>query len=231
MNASNTPAVSETKVYTSHEALLLPYEEALTREDSLTGDWYDCSAHMLLIGERTRGINDAHVHFLSGVHNPLGVKIGPNATAQDVIALANALNPQNEAGRLNVIIRMGADKIGERLPKILREIKREGLNIVYSIDPMHGNTIKAANGYKTREFDKILAEVQSFFEIHRAEGTHAGGVHLEMTGQDVTECTGGSFKLNEDDLAHRYETQCDPRLNADQSLELAFLIAEFLKKI
>ena len=231
INASNTPALSETKVYTSHEALLLPYEEALTREDSLTGDWYDCSAHMLWIGERTRGINDAHVHFLSGVHNPLGVKIGPNATAQDVIALANALNPQNEAGRLNVIIRMGADKIGERLPKILREVKREGLNIVYSIDPMHGNTIKAANGYKTREFDKILAEVQSFFEIHRAEGTHAGGVHLEMTGQDVTECTGGSFKLNEDDLAHRYETQCDPRLNADQSLELAFLIAEFLKKI
>ncbi len=231
INASNTPALSETKVYTSHEALLLPYEEALTREDSLTGDWYDCSAHMLWIGERTRGVNDAHVHFLSGVHNPLGVKIGPNATAQDVIALANALNPQNEAGRLNVIIRMGADKIGERLPKILREVKREGLNIVYSIDPMHGNTIKAANGYKTREFDKILAEVQSFFEIHRAEGTHAGGVHLEMTGQDVTECTGGSFKLNEDDLAHRYETQCDPRLNADQSLELAFLIAEFLKKI
>ena len=186
---------------------------------------------MLWIGERTRGVNDAHVHFLSGVHNPLGVKIGPNATAQDVIALANALNPKNEAGRLNVIIRMGADKIGERLPKILRDIKSEGLNIVYSIDPMHGNTIKAANGYKTREFDKILSEVRSFFEIHRAEGTHAGGVHLEMTGQDVTECTGGSFKLNENDLAHRYETQCDPRLNADQSLELAFLIAEFLKKI
>lgn len=231
MNASNTPAVSETKVYTSHEALLLPYEEALTREDSLTGDWYDCSAHMLWIGERTRGINDAHVHFLSGVHNPLGVKIGPNATAQDVIALANALNPQNEAGRLNVIIRMGADKIGERLPKILREIKREGLNIVYSIDPMHGNTIKTANGYKTREFDKILAEVQSFFDIHRAEGTYAGGVHLEMTGQDVTECTGGSFKLSQEDLAQRYETQCDPRLNADQALELAFLIAELIKKI
>jgi 3-deoxy-7-phosphoheptulonate synthase len=186
---------------------------------------------MLWIGERTRGVNDAHVHFLSGVHNPLGVKIGPNATAQDVIALANALNPQNEAGRLNVIIRMGADKIGERLPKILREIKREGLNIVYSIDPMHGNTIKAANGYKTREFDKILAEVQSFFDIHRAEGTYAGGVHLEMTGQDVTECTGGSFKLSQEDLAQRYETQCDPRLNADQALELAFLIAELIKKI
>ena len=156
--------------------------------------------------------------------------LGPNATAQDVIALANALNPQNEAGRLNVIIRMGADKIGERLPKILREIKREGLNIVYSIDPMHGNTIKTANGYKTREFDKILAEVQSFFDIHRAEGTYAGGVHLEMTGQDVTECMGGSFKLNEDDLAQRYETQCDPRLNADQALELAFLMADLVKK-
>ncbi|MBR8464067.1 3-deoxy-7-phosphoheptulonate synthase class II [Campylobacter sp. faydin G-24] len=230
LNSQNTPTLNQTAVYTSHEALLLPYEEALTREDSLTGEWYDCSAHMLWIGERTRGIDDAHVHFLSGVKNPLGVKIGPNATADDVKKLAAKLNPSNEAGRLNVIIRMGADKIGDKLPQILRELKREGLNILYSIDPMHGNTIKTSNNYKTREFAKITSEVKSFFEIHRAEGTHPGGVHLEMTGQDVTECTGGAFRLSEQDLSDRYETQCDPRLNADQALELAFLIADFVKK-
>ena len=202
----------------------------MTRQDSLTNDWYDCSAHMLWIGERTRGVNDAHVHFLSGVKNALGVKIGPTATAEDVIALANRLNPANEAGRLNVIIRMGAEKIEKILPKILRELKREGLNILYSIDPMHGNTVKTSNNYKTREFDKIMSEVRSFFEIHRAEGTHAGGVHLEMTGQDVTECTGGASKITEQNLKQRYETQCDPRLNADQALELAFLMADLLKK-
>lgn len=226
----NTPVINQTAVYTSHEALLLPYEEALTRVDSLSGEWYDCSAHMLWIGERTRGINDAHVHFLSGVKNPIGVKIGPSAKAEDVIALANKLNPENEAGRLNVIIRMGADKIGENLPKILRELKREGLNIVYSIDPMHGNTVKTSNNYKTREFNKIISEVRSFFEIHKAEGTRAGGVHLEMTGQDVTECTGGALNITESSLEQRYETQCDPRLNADQALELAFLMADLVKK-
>jgi len=230
ITSANTPVINQTAVYTSHEALLLPYEEALTRVDSLSGEWYDCSAHMLWIGERTRGINDAHVHFLSGVKNPIGVKIGPSAKAEDVIALANKLNPENEAGRLNVIIRMGADKIGENLPKILRELKREGLNIVYSIDPMHGNTVKTSNNYKTREFDKIISEVRSFFEIHKAEGTRAGGVHLEMTGQDVTECTGGALKITESSLEQRYETQCDPRLNADQALELAFLMADLVKK-
>ena len=230
ITSANTPAINQTAVYTSHEALLLPYEEALTRVDSLSGEWYDCSAHMLWIGERTRGVNDAHVHFLSGVKNPIGVKIGPSANAEDVIALANKLNPENEAGRLNVIIRMGADKIGENLPKILRELKREGLNIVYSIDPMHGNTVKTSNNYKTREFDKVISEVRSFFEIHKAEGTRAGGVHLEMTGQDVTECTGGALKLTESSLEQRYETQCDPRLNADQALELAFLMADLVKK-
>ncbi|WP_149716127.1 class II 3-deoxy-7-phosphoheptulonate synthase [Campylobacter concisus] len=230
ITSANTPVINQTAVYTSHEALLLPYEEALTRVDSLSGEWYDCSAHMLWIGERTRGINDAHVHFLSGVKNPIGVKIGPSAKAEDVVALANKLNPENEAGRLNVIIRMGADKIGENLPKILRELKREGLNIVYSIDPMHGNTVKTSNNYKTREFDKIISEVRSFFEIHKAEGTRAGGVHLEMTGQDVTECTGGALKLTESSLEQRYETQCDPRLNADQALELAFLMADLVKK-
>ncbi|OUT14222.1 3-deoxy-7-phosphoheptulonate synthase class II [Campylobacter concisus] len=230
ITSANTPVINQTAVYTSHEALLLPYEEALTRVDSLSGEWYDCSAHMLWIGERTRGINDAHVHFLSGVKNPIGVKIGPSAKAEDVIALVNKLNPENEAGRLNVIIRMGADKIGENLPKILRELKREGLNIVYSIDPMHGNTVKTSNNYKTREFDKIISEVRSFFEIHKAEGTRAGGVHLEMTGQDVTECTGGALNITESSLEQRYETQCDPRLNADQALELAFLMADLVKK-
>ena len=230
ITSANTPVINQTAVYTSHEALLLPYEEALTRVDSLSGEWYDCSAHMLWIGERTRGINDAHVYFLSGVKNPIGVKIGPSAKAEDVVALANKLNPENEAGRLNVIIRMGADKIGENLPKILRELKREGLNIVYSIDPMHGNTVKTSNNYKTREFDKIISEVRSFFEIHKAEGTRAGGVHLEMTGQDVTECTGGALNITESSLEQRYETQCDPRLNADQALELAFLMADLVKK-
>lgn len=230
ITSANTPVINQTAVYTSHEALLLPYEEALTRIDSLSGEWYDCSAHMLWIGERTRGINDAHVHFLSGVKNPIGVKIGPSAKAEDVVALVNKLNPENEAGRLNVIIRMGADKIGENLPKILRELKREGLNIVYSIDPMHGNTVKTSNNYKTREFDKIISEVRSFFEIHKAEGTRAGGVHLEMTGQDVTECTGGALNITESSLEQRYETQCDPRLNADQALELAFLMADLVKK-
>ena len=230
VTTSNTPTLSETKLYTSHEALLLPYEEALTRVDSLSGDWYDCSAHMLWIGERTRGVDDAHVHFLSGVKNPIGCKIGPNATADDVIKLANKLNPNNENGRLNIIIRMGADKIESRLPNILKDIKSEGLNILWSIDPMHGNTVKASNGYKTREFDNVLREVKSFFDIHHACGTIPGGVHLEMTGQDVTECTGGAFKVTQDALASRYETQCDPRLNADQALELAFLIADEVKK-
>ena len=230
VTTSNTPTLSETKLYTSHEALLLPYEEALTRVDSLSGDWYDCSAHMLWIGERTRGVDDAHVHFLSGVKNPIGCKIGPNATADDVIKLANKLNPNNENGRLNIIIRMGADKIESRLSNILKDIKSEGLNILWSIDPMHGNTVKASNGYKTREFDNVLREVKSFFDIHHACGTIPGGVHLEMTGQDVTECTGGAFKVTQEALASRYETQCDPRLDADQALELAFLIADEVKK-
>lgn len=230
VTTANTPTLSETKLYTSHEALLLPYEEALTRVDSLSGDWYDCSAHMLWIGERTRGINDAHVHFLSGVKNPIGCKIGPNATAEDVIKLAAKLNPQNENGRLNIIIRMGADKIENYLPNILKDVKSEGLNILWSIDPMHGNTVKASNGYKTREFDNVMSEVKSFFDIHHACGTIPGGVHLEMTGQDVTECTGGAFNVTQEALASRYETQCDPRLNADQALELAFLIADEVKK-
>ncbi|AQW83192.1 class II 3-deoxy-7-phosphoheptulonate synthase [Campylobacter pinnipediorum] len=229
MTSENTPAINQTSFYTSHEALLLPYEEAMTREDSLSNEWYDCSAHMLWIGERTRGINDAHVHFLSGVKNPIGVKIGPSANSSDILKLSEKLNPENEAGRLNIIIRMGVQKIQENLPKLLRDIKKEGLNIVYSIDPMHGNTTKAGN-YKTREFDKIISEVKSFFDITKSEGMYAGGIHLEMTGQDVTECMGGVFNVTEQSLKERYETQCDPRLNSDQALELAFLVAELLKK-
>ncbi|ELM7206876.1 3-deoxy-7-phosphoheptulonate synthase class II [Campylobacter jejuni] len=229
INTSNTPSLREVSVYTSHEALLLPYEEALTRVDSLSGAIYDCSAHMLWIGERTRALDEAHVHFLSGVKNPLGVKIGPSASADDIIALANVLNPNNEEGRLNIIIRMGADKIINNLPKIFSKLKSEGLNLVYSIDPMHGNTVKAGN-FKTREFDKIMQEVRSFFEIAISEGVYPGGVHLEMTGKDVTECTGGASNVTAQSLEDRYETQCDPRLNADQALELAFLIADLVKK-
>ncbi|ECL9247104.1 3-deoxy-7-phosphoheptulonate synthase class II [Campylobacter jejuni] len=229
INTSNTPSLREVSVYTSHEALLLPYEEALTRVDSLSGEIYDCSAHMLWIGERTRALDEAHVHFLSGVKNPLGVKIGPSASADDIIALANVLNPNNEEGRLNIIIRMGADKIINNLPKIFSKLKSEGLNLVYSIDPMHGNTVKAGN-FKTREFDKIMQEVKSFFEIAISEGVYPGGVHLEMTGKDVTECTGGASNVTAQSLEDRYETQCDPRLNADQALELAFLIADLVKK-
>ena len=230
INTKNSPTLRETAFYTSHEALLLPYEEALTRIDSLSGEPYCCSAHMLWIGERTRGLDDAHVHFLSGVKNPIGCKMGPNATADDIIKIANKINPANEAGRFNIIIRMGSQLIGERLPKILEGVKREGLNILWSIDPMHGNTVKASNGYKTREFEAVMSEVKSFFDIHKACGTVAGGVHLEMTGNDVTECTGGISGVSEADLASRYETQCDPRLNAEQALELAFLIADCVKE-
>lgn len=225
-----TQAINETRFYTSHEALLLPYEEALTRIDSTSGDWYDCSAHMLWIGERTRGLNEAHVNFLSGVKNPVGVKIGPTATPDEILGLCEKLNPENEAGRLNLIVRMGADKIESNLPKLLRAVKNEGKIVLWSSDPMHGNTFKTTNNYKTRAFDKILKEVKSFFEIHKSEGTYPGGIHLEMSGDDVTECTGGFFNVKEETLAKRYETQCDPRLNANQALELAFLVADLLKE-
>ncbi len=230
ITSSNTPAVHQTAFYTSHEALLLNYEEALTRQDSITGDWYDCSAHMLWIGDRTRDVDGAHVEFLRGVKNPVGVKAGPTITADELLRLIDALNPANEAGRLNVIVRMGADKIEKYFPELLRAVKREGRNVLWSIDPMHGNTVKASSNYKTRAFDQILAEVKGFFSIHKAEGTHPGGVHLEMTGQDVTECVGGAQAITEEALGARYETQCDPRLNADQALELSFLVAESLKE-
>lgn len=229
ITSSNTPMLHETEFYTSHEALLLNYEEALTRCDHLTGDWYDCSAHMLWIGERTRELEGAHLEFLRGVKNPLGVKIGPKATREELLGLCDILNPRNEPGRLNFIVRMGAENIGERFPAMLRIIKEEGREILWSIDPMHGNTVKASSGYKTRAFNQVLSEVHSFFEIHKAEGTHAGGIHLEMTGQDVTECIGGSQEITEEGLACNYNTQCDPRLNSTQALEMAFLIAEELK--
>ncbi|MGJ8646759.1 MAG: class II 3-deoxy-7-phosphoheptulonate synthase [Marinomonas colpomeniae] len=222
--------LKETDFYTSHEALLLPYEQALTRQDSLTGEWYDCSAHMLWIGDRTRQLDGAHVEFLRGVKNPIGVKSGPSMDPGDLIRLCDALNPENEPGRLNVIVRMGADKVEDGMPKLIRAVEREGKSVVWSSDPMHGNTVKASTGYKTRRVDDVLKEVQQFFQVHNAEGTYAGGVHFEMTGQNVTECVGGSFEVTEADLADRYHTHCDPRLNADQSLELAFMISETLKK-
>ena len=230
ITSANTPSVHQTALYTSHEALLLNYEEALTRQDSITGDWYNCSAHMLWIGDRTRDVDGAHVEFLRGVKNPIGIKAGPTMQADDLLRLADKLNPENEAGRLNIIVRMGADKIEKHFPDLLRAIKKEGHNVLWSIDPMHGNTVKASSNYKTRAFDQILAEVKGFFNVHKAEGTYPGGVHLEMTGQDVTECVGGAQAITEEGLGSRYETQCDPRLNADQALELAFLIAESLKE-
>jgi len=220
----------ETDFYTSHEALLLPYEEAFTRQDSITGEWYNVAAHMVWIGDRTRQLDGAHVEYMRGIKNPIGIKAGPSMDPEDLVRLAQAVNPENEAGRLNIIVRMGADKVGDHMPQLIRAIEREGLNVVWSCDPMHGNTIKSSNNYKTRPVDAILTEMKQFFQVHKAEGTHAGGVHLEMTGKNVTECIGGSFTVTEEDLSSRYHTHCDPRLNADQSLELAFLIADSLKE-
>ena len=230
ITAQTTPQIRETEFFTSHEALLLPFEQALTRVDSTTGDWYDVSAHMLWIGDRTRQLDGAHVEFLRGVKNPIGLKCGPTTDPDELIRLIDILNPTNEAGRLTLIVRMGADKVAEKFPPLLRKVQREGRIVVWSCDPMHGNTIKASNGYKTRPVDKVLAEAKNFFAVHQAEGTHAGGVHFELTGQDVTECTGGAQAITDHKLALRYHTACDPRLNASQSLELAFLLAEELKR-
>jgi 3-deoxy-7-phosphoheptulonate synthase len=229
LTSETVPQIRETEFYTSHEALLLHYEQALTRVDSLTGKWYGCSAHMLWIGDRTRNLDGAHVEYMKGVQNPIGLKCGPTLESDDLLRLIDALNPQNIPGRLTLIARMGHDKVEAKLPGLVRAVKRHGAKVVWSSDPMHGNTVKSASGYKTRPFDRILSEVKSFFAVHRAEGTHAGGVHFEMTGQDVTECIGGAKAVTEDSLADRYHTHCDPRLNASQSLELAFLIAEQLK--
>jgi 3-deoxy-7-phosphoheptulonate synthase len=220
---------SRVDFYFSHEALLLPYEQALTRQDSITKDWYATSGHMIWVGDRTRQPDGAHVEYCRGVKNPIGLKCGPSLSEEDLVKLIALLNPENEPGRLTLICRFGADKVAEKLPRLIRAVKREGANVVWSSDPMHGNTIKLQSGYKTRPVDRILEEVRAFFAVHRAEGTHAGGVHFEMTGQDVTECLGGAQAIKEIDLHDRYQTACDPRLNASQALELAFLMADGLK--
>ena len=224
------PEMRTTDFYTSHEALLLGFEQAMTRNDSTSGDWYATSGHMVWIGDRTRQPDHAHVEYARGVKNPIGLKCGPSLSADGLIELIDILNPDDEPGRLTLICRFGADKVAEHLPRLIRAVQREGRAVVWSCDPMHGNTIKAANSYKTRPFDRIMAEIREFFAVHRSEGTNPGGVHLEMTGKDVTECTGGARAITEMDLHDRYHTYCDPRLNADQAIELAFLVAELLKQ-
>ena len=224
-----TDQLRTVKFYTSHEALLLGYEQALTRIDSTSGDWYATSGHMVWIGDRTRQPDHAHVEFCRGIENPIGMKCGPSLDPDELIELIDILNPENEAGRITLIARFGSDKVGEHLPKLVRKVRAEGRKVVWSCDPMHGNTLSSGSGYKTRPFDRIRSEVETFFDVHAAEGTHPGGVHVEMTGQNVTECTGGARAVLEENLQDRYHTHCDPRLNADQALELAFLIAERLK--
>lgn len=230
LNSDNSVQLRETDFFTSHEALLLNYEECMTRRDSLTGKWYDTSAHMLWIGDRTRKIDEAHVEYMRGIHNPIGLKCGPTSNPDELLAVIEKLNPSNDAGRLVLIARMGHDKVEQLLPPLVRAVKSSGARVIWSCDPMHGNTIKSSTGYKTRPFDSILREVKGFFEVHKAEGTYAGGVHFEMTGKEVTECTGGAQSITDETLGDRYHTHCDPRLNASQSLELAFLIAEYLKE-
>ncbi|ORE97253.1 3-deoxy-7-phosphoheptulonate synthase class II [Aurantimonas sp. 22II-16-19i] len=229
IDAENHPSLRETDFFTSHEALLLGYEEAMTRVDSTSGDWYATSGHMIWIGDRTRQLDHAHIEFCRGIKNPLGLKCGPTSDPDDLIRLIDRLNPENKAGRLTLITRFGHERVEECLPRLIRAVEREGRKVVWSCDPMHGNTI-TLNHYKTRPFERILAEVEAFFAVHRAEGTHPGGIHIEMTGKDVTECTGGARPILAEDLSDRYHTHCDPRLNANQALELAFLVAELLKK-
>ena len=230
VTAESQPQLHRTSFYTSHEALLLGYEEAFTRVDSLTDDWYATSGHFLWVGDRTRQPDHAHLEYLRGIKNPVGLKCGPSLKPDDLLRLIDQLNPDNTPGRLTLITRFGADQVGEYLPGMIQAVEREGRKVVWSCDPMHGNTVKAASGYKTRPFASIMREVEQFFDIHRAEGTHAGGVHVEMTGNNVTECTGGAMSISETQLSDRYHTHCDPRLNADQALELAFLIAERLRR-
>ena len=231
ISPDTVPQLKGTDFYTSHEALLLGYEEAMTRQDSLTGSWVDTSAHMLWIGDRTRFEGSAHIEFLRGVINPIGLKCGPSMKPDELLRLIDTLNPANEAGRLTLISRFGADKVDAHLPALVRAVQREGRHVIWSCDPMHGNTVKAGSGYKTRPFDRILAEVRQVFAVHRAEGSYMGGIHIEMTGQNVTECTGGAVAVTDEALADRYHTHCDPRLNASQALELAFLLAEELAAV
>ena len=227
LNSDILPQLHQTTLYTSHEALLLNYEEALTREDAETGEWYDCSAHMLWIGDRTRDLKEAHIEYFRGIQNPVGCKVGPTMGENELIELIDALNPNNEEGRLNLIVRMGASKIAEFFPPLLKKVRDAGKNVVWTIDPMHGNVEKSSTGFKTRNFDNILSEVEQFFTIHKAHGTIAAGIHLEMTGNDVTECTGStSCPITDEGLASRYHTQCDPRLNASQALELSFMLSD-----
>jgi 3-deoxy-7-phosphoheptulonate synthase len=228
VNPESVPQLQGTHFYTSHEGLLLPYEQAMTRRDSLTGDWYDTSAHFIWIGDRTRFEGSAHVEYLRGIGNPIGIKCGPSLEPDVLLRLLDTLDPARTPGRITLITRYGHDKIEKHLPTLVRAVKREGRPVVWSCDPMHGNVVKAANGYKTRPFERILAEVRGFFAVHRAEGTHGGGIHIEMTGQNVTECTGGAVAITDEGLADRYHTHCDPRLNAGQSLELAFLLADMI---
>jgi 3-deoxy-7-phosphoheptulonate synthase len=230
INADTNRRLRTVNFYTSHEALLLPFEEVMTRVDSTTGEYHDTSAHFVWIGDRTRQPDGAHVEFCRGIKNPIGLKCGPSLKPDELINLCNILNPENEAGRLTLISRFGHDSADKFLPKLIKVVKKEGLKVVWSCDPMHGNTIKAASGFKTRPFDNVLKEVKDVFAIHQSEGTYAGGLHVEMTGQDVTECTGGAQKISDGDLQNRYRTHCDPRLNASQALELAFLISEEIKK-
>ncbi|MCF6326319.1 MAG: 3-deoxy-7-phosphoheptulonate synthase class II [Devosiaceae bacterium] len=229
INSENTPTLGTTNFYTSHEALLLGYEEALTRRDSITDDWYATSGHMIWIGDRTRQPDGAHVEYFSGINNPIGLKCGPTLERDDLLTLMDKLNPNDEPGRLTLIARFGADKVQDHLPRLIETVKEAGRTVVWCCDPMHGNTIKASSGYKTRPFDKVLGEVKAFFDVHRQMGTYAGGVHFEMTGDDVTECVGGSSAVTEASLSDRYHTHCDPRLNASQALELAFLVAEEMR--
>lgn len=231
VTSETVPAIHQTDFYTSHEALHLMYEEAMTRQDSLTGDYYDTSAHMLWIGARTHQADHAQIEFVRGVKNPLGMKCSPEMSADELLRLIDVLNPDNIPGRLTLIARMGYEQVEEKLSPLVRRVKEEGRAVVWSCDPMHGNTYKSSSGYKTRRFEHILEEVKGFFAVHRTEGTHAGGVHFEMTGANVTECVGGAQEIGDEDLSSRYHTACDPRLNANQSLELAFLVAEELKAV
>ena len=230
INSDFNRRLTPVNCFTSHEALLLPFEESMTRIDSTTGKYHDTSAHFVWIGDRTRQPNGGHVEFCRGIENPIGIKCGPTLKSEELIKLCNILNPKNEKGRITLISRFGHDNVEKFLPKLIRSIKKEGLNVVWSCDPMHGNTIKSANGFKTRPFNNVVKEVKRVFAIHKAEGSYAGGLHIEMTGKNVTECTGGAQKISEKDLSHRYHTHCDPRLNARQALELAFLISDEIKK-
>lgn len=230
ITGDNAQQIREVDFFTSHEALLLPYEQALTRVDSTTGDWYDVSAHMLWIGDRTRQLDGAHVEFLRGVKNPIAFKCGPSLDADEMLKLIDVLNPENEPGRITLIARMGHDKVEKHLPALIRAVKKSGHVVGWACDPMHGNTRTSTTGFKTREFENILSEVRRFFAVHQAEGSIAGGVHFELTGQDVTECVGGAYKITDENLSERYHTHCDPRLNASQALELAFLIADELQE-